>query len=293
MDGLATALDEITLVLFTTLAPAGALAYALMALPLIVRGGTMEESLRRRLDMFLSVPVVVAMVGLVASATHLGNPANALYVLAGFGRSPLSNEVVCGVVFLGAAGVFWLTSFSEGAQRVAVRRAAAAVVSVLGLAFIGAISLAYNASTIIAWNTPLAAASVWLNALAGGPLLAILGFRMARFYTAGHRLGLAYAVLSAVAVAVGTIVYLLWASTLPSMQNALTSAAELAPAFRPAAIIFAVLGAIGVAFGLRTVAWKGEAPIWLPLVSVAVVLAGIFIMRFMFYMTHMTVGLGV
>ena len=36
MDGLATALDEITLVLFTTLAPAGALAYALMALPLIV-----------------------------------------------------------------------------------------------------------------------------------------------------------------------------------------------------------------------------------------------------------------
>lgn len=293
MDGFATALNEITLVLFTTLAPAGAMAYALMVLPLIARGNALEDEVRRRLDAFLSIPVVVAMVGLVASATHLGNPANALYVLTGFGRSPLSNEVVCGVVFLGAAGVFWLTSFAEGPSRIGLRRVVAALVSLLGLAFIGAISLAYNASTIIAWNTPFAAASVWLNALAGGPLLAILGFRMARFYTEGHRLGRAYVAIAAGAVIVGTIVYLAWAATLPGMQNAMTSAAELAPAFGPASLVFAALGAVGVALGMRTVMWKGEAPLWLPIASTTAMLAGIFLMRFMFYMTHMTVGLGV
>ena len=113
MSGISTALDEVTLVLFTTLGPSGAMAYALMALPLIVRGDAMDPKVRKRLDQLLCIPVVVAMVGLVASATHLGNPANALYVISGFGRSPLSNEVVCGAVFLGVAGVFWLTSFSE------------------------------------------------------------------------------------------------------------------------------------------------------------------------------------
>ena len=44
------------------------------------------------------------MVGLVASATHLGNPANALYVFLGVGRSPLSTEVFCAVVFLALGG---------------------------------------------------------------------------------------------------------------------------------------------------------------------------------------------
>lgn len=57
------------------------------------------------------------MVGLVASATHLGNPANALYVFVGVGRSPLSTEVFCAVVFLALAGVYWLYSFAERPRR--------------------------------------------------------------------------------------------------------------------------------------------------------------------------------
>ncbi|MFR1640267.1 MAG: DmsC/YnfH family molybdoenzyme membrane anchor subunit [Eggerthellaceae bacterium] len=43
-----------------------------------------------------------------AASTHLGNPANALFVFLGVGRSPLSNEVFCAVVFLPLAGVYWL-----------------------------------------------------------------------------------------------------------------------------------------------------------------------------------------
>ena len=51
------------------------------------------------------------MVGLVASATHLGNPSNALYVFLGVGRSPLSTEVFFAVVFLALAGLYWLVRF--------------------------------------------------------------------------------------------------------------------------------------------------------------------------------------
>ena len=36
-------------------------------------------------------------------------------VLVGVGRSPLSNEVVAGVVFFGVAGIYWLTAFSREA----------------------------------------------------------------------------------------------------------------------------------------------------------------------------------
>ena len=293
MSGLSTALNEITLVLFTSLAPSGALAYVLMALPLIVRGGALGQDVRRRLDRFLCVPVIVAMVGLVASATHLGNPANALYVITGFGRSPLSNEVVCGAVFLGAAGIFWLTSFSEGREHLLVRRVAVAIISLLGLVFVGVISFAYDVGTIITWDSPLAPVTTWLNALTGGPLLAIFGMRLARFYTDGHRYGRALLVFGCVAFAVSIFVYAFWGLSLPGLRNAIASASELAPLFVPSIVLFAVIGVLAFFLGIRTVAWEGEAPLWLPVLSTAFMLGGIFLMRFQFYMIHLTAGVGI
>lgn len=293
MEGIGTALDEITLVLFTTLAPSGALAYALMALPLIVKGDSLASDVRERLDRFLCVPVVVAMVGLVASATHLGNPANALYVITGFGRSPLSNEVVCGTVFLGAAGIFWLTSFSAGPTRLRLRRIVAAVISVLGLIFIGVISLAYDTSTIITWSTPFTPITTWLNAFSGGPLLAILSMRLARFWVVGHRYGRVLVTLAAIAFVASAIAYGLWASVLPDLHNAVASAAELAPLFAPSIVLFVILGAAALVFGFKAVAHRNEAPFRLPIASTGLMLVGIFLMRFQFYMIHMTAGVGI
>lgn len=221
MDSLATALNEITLVLFTTLASAGAVAYVLMALPLIARGDAMEPAARQKLDRFLCVPIFVAMIGLIASATHLGTPSNALYVITGFGRSPLSNEVVCGAVFLGAAGIFWLTAFSEGIAHLTARRIAAAIVALM--------------ASIVA--------------------------------------------------------YVLWAFLLPELGNALATGAEQAPLFGPSIVLFALLGASAIAFGAKTITWEGEAPIRFPLAATLLMLAGIFLMRFQFYMIHLTVGL--
>ena len=64
--GFATAFSEITLVLFTTLAPSGAVAYALMSFPII--RGRLSDDAHRRIDKALCIPLIVSLVGLVASA---------------------------------------------------------------------------------------------------------------------------------------------------------------------------------------------------------------------------------
>lgn len=62
MDGFSVALSEITLVLFTTLAPSGAVAYLLMSLPVL--SGRAAGDTARRLNQLTCLPLLVAMVGL-------------------------------------------------------------------------------------------------------------------------------------------------------------------------------------------------------------------------------------
>lgn len=287
------ALNEVTLVLFTTLAPAGAMAFVLMSLPTIMRGKSIDPVMQKGIDKYLSVPVLVAMVGLIASATHLGSPANALYVLTGFGRSPLSNEVVCGVVFLGSGGIYWLTSFASKPKSATFRRIALAFISAFGLLFIGAISVAYDADTIITWSSPYAVITLWLNACIGGPLLALFGFRLARFYTTGHRLGKAMLVMGSVALIANVLFYIAWGSELPSVYNSYTTADILVPAYYPMIALFTIFCAIGIALSVRAVRDRGEASIWILVCAVFSAFIGIFFMRFAFYMIHMTVGVGI
>ena len=65
------------------LTSSGAVAFALMGASL--HRGTLDADVRERISKLLCIPLIVTMVGLVASATHLGNPDNALYVIAGIG----------------------------------------------------------------------------------------------------------------------------------------------------------------------------------------------------------------
>ena len=180
LSGMGTALGEITLVLFTTLAPSGVVAFILMGLPLLRTDVPVDA--RRRINQFLSIPLVTTMVGLVASATHLGNPANALYVFLGVGRSPLSTEVFCAVVFLALAGVYWLYSFAEQ-PRVGLQRSWMALAMAAGIVFVTSVAFAYSAETIVSWYTVYVPLNLWLNALVGGPLGA--GVRPFRARAAG------------------------------------------------------------------------------------------------------------
>lgn len=311
ISGIDTALGEITLVLFTTLAPSGVVAFALMGFP-IVRGGLSDEA-HRCIDLYLAIPLVVSMVGLVASATHLGNPANALFVFMGVGRSPLSNEVFCAVVFLLLAGVYWLYSFAERPHRT-VQRVWMALSIVAGIVFVTSVAFAYSAETIVSWDTVYVPVGLWLNALTGGPLLALLGLRAAGCASAEGRCGRVLLVCSTVALAANVAVYTMQAAQLPYLENSFATAAELVPCFGGMIAAFAVLGAAGIGLDALTLRADSQPPLREPAGAPGdqqdafrgtlhrtvrsawasvLVLAGIFIMRFAFYMMHMTVGLGI
>lgn len=316
MSGFAIAFGEITLVLFTTLAPSGAVAYLIMGLPVLL--GRADDAASRRLNKLTCLPLVVTMAGLVASATHLGNPSNALYVFTGVGRSPLSTEVVCAVAFLALAGVYWLYSFAEAPRRW-LQRAMLLVIDGAIVAFVTAVAWAYNVDTIVTWSLPLVPVALLLNSLVGGPLIALLGFAVARF-GAGRGAKVLLGV-SATALVANTAVYAVLGAQLAPLANELTSVAQLVPAYPAWVAAFAVLGTAGIA-----VAWRacqsagcvanstleaksiGAAEMRLSeeatskafrhavialVVANFLVLAGIFLMRFTFYMSHLTVGLGV
>ena len=57
-----------------------------MGLPVLT--GQARGEAARRLNKWSCLPLVVAMVGLIASATPQGNPSQAPYVFTGVGRSP-------------------------------------------------------------------------------------------------------------------------------------------------------------------------------------------------------------
>ena len=294
-SGIDIALSEITLVMFTTLAPAGVIAFILMGLPVVWSAQSVETT--RRISQWLSVPLITSMVGLVASATHLGNPANALYVFLGVGRSPLSTEVFCAVVFLLFAGLYWLYSFVQNPKQ-ALQRVWLALAMVAGVAFVFAVAFAYSAETIVSWNTVYVPLGIWCNALVGGPILAIVGLRAARYVPVEARLGRLLVVISFTARVLNVVVFALQGMGLPEIENSFLSAADLVPLHGAMTAGFCILAAAGIGvdawslFGQSRSRVKGVS-VKRAIVASVLVFAGIFIMRFAFYMMHMTSGLGV
>lgn len=285
--GMQNALGEVTLVLFTTLGPSSAAAYLLMELPLF--GSRISDEQREKISHALCIPLVLCMLGLIASATHLGNPSNALYVLSGVGRSPLSNEVFCTVVFLFFAALIWLESFALKHYRV-LQRVFMVLSWASGTVFVAAVSVAYDVDTIVTWRQASIPVSIWCNALTGGPLIALIGFTAAGFKP---RSAVFFKGLVAVSLvgAVGSVLsYALLGIEISGISNALVSVGELVPAYFPMVVLFAALSCVAVAIdGVPLV--KGETlSLKRSCVAAIICLAAIFTMRFSFYMMHMTVG---
>lgn len=218
------------------------------------------------------------------------------------GRSPLSNEVFGAVIFLAFSGVYWLYSFAVKPRRL-LQRLLAVGACVSAIACITAIAFAYSADTIITWNTPFSPLSLWVNALLGGPVLAIVGLRAARWKSRGNRFGRLMLALAVVALAACLVVYALQGAIVLPAENAVSSADDLVPHYALLVCVFAVFAAAGIAVDALSLfrpsvsregkASPDEMTISVVRASVAAlfVLAGIFVMRFSFYMMHMTVGI--
>lgn len=290
MQGLNIALSEITLVLFTTLAPSGTVALIIIA-AMLVRD-RFDTAAIARISQFLCIPLIITMVGLVASATHLGNPSNALYVFMGVGRSPLSNEVFCAVLFLGLTGSYWLYSFTR-TRRKTLERIWLICIILSGIAFLDRVGMAYSVDTIVTWNSPLMPISLWLNALLGGPLLALLSLYAADGSCVSARLRATLCSMSAIALILNTAVLALYGSELAGLRNSMVQANDLViyPLFICA---FAALSGAGVIVEFATMrAQSASKDMRRQVLACTLVLTGIFTIRFAFYMLHMTVGMAV
>ncbi len=288
------ALGEVSLVFFTALAPASAIAFIIMVLALAFGG--LEHQRAYRLGKTLGVPLVLCMVGLVASATHLGNPSNALYVVSRVGASPLSNEVASAAVFLVSAALSWMVTFAER-EHPALRKVLALVTMATGALFISACGFAYNVSTIQTWDTPTTPASIILGGFVVGPLLALGCFLHAEFCRKDDALcRVLVGVSFACAVGLMAVYASVWGN-LPQVGNDLYQAAELVPQYGAMlagagallAAAFAIAGPqvftrCGAGATARALSWRVFG-------ACALALGGLFIMRFAFYLSHLTVGM--
>lgn len=286
------ALSEMTLVVFTTIAPAGAIGYALLALSILL---TRDDARAKCLSAYLVVPLVLALAGLIASATHLGTPANALYVLTGIGRSPLSNEVVAAAVFLAFGGAAWILSFGHR-RRDALSSFGLAFAALTALVFVAFVAQAYSVETIPTWNAPVAPLTLWTNALASGPAVALLAYAAADIVVP-RGLSIALAAVSSCSAAAGVVLLCIERAGLDGIVTTANAASDLVP-FLPAVIVFfaaSCLAGVGLCFtaathrGFAVLLKRRIRVVWCA-AGVLLVLAGCFSVRFSFYAMYMTWG---
>jgi anaerobic dimethyl sulfoxide reductase subunit C (anchor subunit) len=302
---------RITLTLFSILAPAGALAFIAMALQVLWRrrrelqdGQDEREGqgevaqyaiVTERLEHWLILPLVVCAVGFVASATHLGTPANALYVIMGWGRSPLSNEVVAAVGFLFLAGMYWLFSFVRRRPPF-MMRLWLVLACVMALWLVSMISMVYAIPTIPTWDNDYMRFDLWAIACVGGPPLAIVSFVFSGVEVpAGYLKGLF--VVSVTGLIAGIVLLCLHNVELATIRGAYGTAAQLVPGYGWCIFVWAVLSGSGLFVVTHAVLCKRTPASGLAnprrpvLVGTILVLAAAIFVRVPFYTMLMTVGL--
>lgn len=280
-------LDNISLALFTTLSPAGIITFICAAIPLLFFH--LDEPVRVRLTRYLSIPFSIVLIGFIASATHLGTPSNALHVFSGVGRSPLSNEVLCAVVFLLLAGSHWMLSFKENFP-LALSRLWLAVSCVAGIALITMTSFAYSVETVITWNTPLTPINLWFSAILPGTITSILVCRYAE--VEAPRYFFVLLLLSILALVIGSGLLFVHQESLASISNNEFSAGDLLPHYPSMIFGHVACGIIGIAFAVASFkkTLSKRSRMILLLIACLFLFVAVFIPRIAFYQLHMTAG---
>lgn len=295
---LSNALGEITLAVFTSIAPSAVLAALILLVPLSF--GSVNDGARREIRKNMWIPLLLCMVGLIASATHLGNPANALYVLSRVGASPLSNEVFTAAGFLALVAAYWLCGFMLQWRR-GIDRALRIAMCVMGLVFLGMMSVAYSVPTIRTWDSPFFMATVPVSAFMGGPLVALLVLWISKGFECSARLVRRSFAVSIAASIVWVVLHLNIGADVLGMHNELYVVADLVPMYGPMLVVASVLLVASYVIpaivmrhqrGLGVQRRRLRGIISLSLAALLIFVA-IFIMRFSFYMMHLTVGVAV
>ncbi len=279
---------ELPLALFTTLAPVGAGAFIALAVAFFTTKFSDEQL--KKIDRMTTIPVVVLVAGFICAFFHLASPMHAFGVFAGVGASPLSNELLAGVVFAVLAIVYWIVALA-GKLGEGARKGFAAVVAVMAIVFACFTGAAYMMETIASWNTPMVPVAVLGFSLLGGICLGVLVLALSGALEDAAKGGFKMAALAVliVGLVLGVAGLLVQVMSVSGMGNALVDGADLvAAASAPMwiGVVCMVVAAAATFMALRNT--KSTA-----LAAAAPVLAvvGVFAARLAFYAVQLSVGL--
>lgn len=279
---------ELPLALFTTLAPVGAGAFIALAVAFFTTKFSDEQL--KKIDRMTTIPVVVLVAGFICAFFHLASPMHAFGVFAGVGASPLSNELLAGVVFAVLAIVYWIVALA-GKLGEGARKGFAAVVAVMAIVFACFTGAAYMMETIASWNTPMVPVAVLGFSLLGGICLGVLVLALSGALADAAKGGFKMAALAVliVGLVLGVAGLLVQVMSVSGMGNALVDGADLvAAASAPTwiGVVCMVVAAAAAFMALRNT--KSTA-----LAAAAPVLAvvGVFAARLAFYAVQLSVGL--
>lgn len=279
---------ELPLALFTTLAPIGAGAFIALAVAFFTTRFSDEQL--KKIDRMTTIPVVVLVAGFICAFFHLASPMHAFGVFAGLGASPLSNELLAGVVFAVLAIVYWIVALA-GKLGEGARKGFAAVVAVMAIVFACFTGAAYMMETIASWNTPMVPVAVLGFSLLGGVSLGVLVLALSGALEDAAKGGfkMAAPVVLVVGLVLGVAGLLVQVMSVSGMGNALVDGADLvAAASAPMwiGVVCMVVAAAAAFMALRnskSTALAAAAPV--------LAIVGVFAARLAFYAVQLSVGL--
>ena len=279
---------ELPLALFTTLAPIGAGAFIALAVAFFTTKFSDEQL--KKIDRMTTIPVVVLVAGFICAFFHLASPMHAFGVFAGLGASPLSNELLAGVVFAVLAIVYWIVALA-GKLGEGARKGFAAVVAVMAIVFACFTGAAYMMETIASWNTPMVPVAMLGFSLLGGVSLGVLVLALSGALEDAAKGGFKMAALAVLVVGLvlGVAGPLVQVMSVSGMGNALVDGADLVTAASAPmwiGVVCMVVAAAAAFMALRnskSTALAAAAPV--------LAIVGVFAARLAFYAVQLSVGL--
>lgn len=246
------AFAELPLALFTTLASIGAGAFIALAIAFATAKFTDDQL--KKIDKMTAIPVVIAIVGFICAAFHVANPLHALGVFAGIGASPLSNELVVGIVFMVVAIIYLIVALAG--KLGGARKAFAIVVAILAVIFAVFMGLAYMIATVTSWNNFLVPVQMLGYALLGGAAVTALVLALSQAtgeeQAAGYKSPLlGVTIVGAVLAIAGLLIHVFMVA---GGGNAVTTGTGLLAGAAPLlviGIVFIVIAAIELVRGLK------------------------------------------
>lgn len=279
---------ELPLALFTTLAPIGAGAFIALAVAFFTTKFSDEQL--KKIDRMTTIPVVVLVAGFICAFFHLASPMHAFGVFAGLGASPLSNELLAGVVFAVLAIVYWIVALA-GKLGEGARKGFAAVVAVMAVVFACFTGAAYMMETIASWNTPMVPVAVLGFSLLGGVSLGVLVLALSGALEDAAKGGFKMAALAVliVGLVLGVAGLLAQVMSVSGMGNALVDGADLVAA--ASAPMWVGVVCMVVAAAAAFMALRNSKSTALAVAAPVLAIVGVFAARLAFYAVQLSVGL--